>query len=171
MMDSIPLTRLVMLVSIVVAVQLVSGAPTTVTSPHLAFRLVAPAEADRDDPAIEMLHDPFTKQMIPVRREVLLDETAIAKVTYNKSDRTIYLEMTPEGAQTLERVTRDNIGRKLAIVLNGSVLVAPHINSAVSKAVAISLSPSAGEDEVKQVAIEIRKLVERVPATGPTTQP
>jgi preprotein translocase subunit SecD len=171
MMDSISLTRLVVLLSIVVAAQLVSGAPTTDTSPHLAFRLVAPDGADRDDPAIEMLHDPFTKTMIPVRREVLLDETAIAKMTYDKSERTIYLEMTPEGAQTLERVTRDNIGRKLAIALNGRVLVAPHINSAVSKAVAISLAPGTGDEEAKELVREIQKSVDRLPATGPTTQP
>ena len=118
-----------------------------------------------------MLSDPFTHEMIPVYRQVLLDESAIPTVKLIPSDHVISVEMTPDGAAKLEQVTRENIGRRLAIVLDGRIVVAPTIRSSVSKAVAISLGPSHHDDDLKKLSIELEQLLKRAPATQPTTQP
>ena len=66
--------------------------------------------------------------------ETLLTGSALKKadVSYDNLGRPqISFEMTPEGAQTFAKITRENIGRQLAITLDGVVQTAPKINSEI----------------------------------------
>lgn len=55
-----------------------------------------------------------------------------ADVSYDNLGRPqIQFEMTPEGAKIFAQITRENIGRQLAITLDGVVQTAPKINSEI----------------------------------------
>ncbi|MDO4690709.1 MAG: protein translocase subunit SecD [Fusobacterium sp.] len=55
-----------------------------------------------------------------------------ADVSYDNLGRPqIQFEMTPEGAKIFAQITRENIGRQLAITLDGVVQTAPRINSEI----------------------------------------
>lgn len=55
-----------------------------------------------------------------------------ADVSYDNLGRPqIQFEMTPEGAQKFAQITRENIGKQLAITLDGVVQTAPRINSEI----------------------------------------
>lgn len=161
--------------AILLTIQISRGGPTTEPSAapaHLAFRLVASDDADADPAKFEMLSDPFTHAMIPVDRQVLLDETDVSKVQLVPSDHVISMKMTPGGAAKLKQITAANIGRRLAIVLDGRIIIAPTIRSAVSKAVAISLGPKQTDDDLRKLTNELEQLVKRGSATTQSsTQP
>ena len=66
--------------------------------------------------------------------ETLLTGSALKKadVSYDNLGRPqISFEMTPEGAETFAKITRENIGRQLAITLDGVVQTAPKINTEI----------------------------------------
>ncbi|MGL5123869.1 MAG: protein translocase subunit SecD [Fusobacteriaceae bacterium] len=66
--------------------------------------------------------------------ETLLTGAALKKsgVSYDKLGRPqIQFEMTTEGAVKFAQITRDNIGKRLAITLDGAVQTAPMINSEI----------------------------------------
>lgn len=66
--------------------------------------------------------------------ETLLTGNALKKadVSYDNLGRPqISFELTKEGAQVFAQITRDNIGRQLAITLDGQVQTAPKINSEI----------------------------------------
>jgi preprotein translocase subunit SecD len=110
--------------------------------PRLTFRFVT------DDPAIpaDELVDPTDKggkRTLRLSREVVLDEGSVAMVDPSRlaSDPPrlgVGLEMTEAGAKKLEQITGNNIGQKLAIVLDGQILIAPNIQSKIGKHVLIT---------------------------------
>ena len=66
--------------------------------------------------------------------ETLLTGSALkkAEVSYDNLGRPqISFEMTTEGAQVFAKITRENIGRQLAITLDGVVQTAPKINTEI----------------------------------------
>lgn len=66
--------------------------------------------------------------------ETLLTGSALkkAEVSYDNLGRPqIQFEMTNEGAQAFAKITRENIGKRLAITLDGTVQTAPTINSEI----------------------------------------
>ena len=66
--------------------------------------------------------------------ETLLTGSALekAEVSYDNLGRPqISFKMTTEGAQTFAKITRENIGRRLAITLDGVVQTAPKINTEI----------------------------------------
>ena len=66
--------------------------------------------------------------------ETLLTGSALTKaaVSYDKMGRPqIQFEMNQEGASTFAQITRNNIGKQLAITLDGEVQTAPSINSEI----------------------------------------
>ncbi|MEF9932944.1 MAG: protein translocase subunit SecD [Cetobacterium sp.] len=104
--------------------------------------------------------------------ETLLTGGALKKadVSYDNLGRPqIHFEMTGEGAQTFAKITRENIGKRLAITLDGTVQTAPSINSeipsgngvitgnyTVEEAKATSTLLNAGALPVKAEIIETR---------------
>lgn len=138
--------------------------------PTLAFRLVVD-DGDGDDPTLELLTDPDAgvggKRML-VSREVLLDAGAVAKVTRLPAGELgetgpILLEMTPEGAAQLGRLSAANLNRRLAIVLDGRVLIAPVIRSVVRDQVAIQCGADATDAETDDVLGRLHAAIHALP--------
>jgi preprotein translocase subunit SecD len=99
------------------------------------FRLVA-AEGDTNSPAdvLSEARDEHRSESHRVLKTILLGERAVenAVLATNDFGKSIRFQLTTEGARKFADVTGQNIGRRLAMVWNGRVLVAPVIRSAIS---------------------------------------
>ncbi len=75
-----------------------------------------------------------------------------AGVSYdNLGQPKIEFELTPDAATRFGEVTRDNIGHRMAIVLDGELVTAPNINSAIETGSG-EITGSYSMDEAKSVA-------------------
>jgi preprotein translocase subunit SecD len=92
-----------------------------------------------------------------VSHEFIIDVDKNGKQTKTPVDR-LALEITilPEDAQKLETLTRQNIGKRLLVMLGDETLVAPNINSPISTPFVITI-----QDKSKRMKIEngLKKLV------------
>ncbi|TBH21536.1 protein translocase subunit SecD [Thermus thermamylovorans] len=86
----------------------------------------------------------------------------------------VSLTFTPEGARRFEEVTRANIGRQLAVVLDGKVYTAPVIRQAITGGQAV-IEGLASLEEASEIALVLRSGALPVPlqvaeirAIGPT---
>jgi hypothetical protein len=140
---------------------------------RLEFRLVARSSPSNDGPA-DLLPDPTdpAKTPVPVQREVLLDESAFARATatgeapdYKKL--AISLRATPEGAKRMESLSKANVNRRLAIVLDGRVIIMPNISGPMSEHLLITLGDAAETDTLREDAFRINAAINALrPAAG-----
>jgi preprotein translocase subunit SecD len=92
-----------------------------------AVRLRGPASEKSAGPA-EILH---------LQKAALIDQTSVASARVGEipmglgSRFYIDLTFTGRGKETLARVTRENLGRRLAFLIDGRVVLSPVINSAI----------------------------------------
>jgi serine/threonine protein kinase len=133
-----------------IAVRLVKDKAPTASSadakpaPRLQFRLVADAN---DTAPVETLadpDDPSGKRTLRVRKEVLLDESAVSRAAVVVSPRagippvTLEVNFTPAGGKRFAGITGGNIGKRLAVVFDGKVLSAPTICGPIGDTAVIS---------------------------------
>ncbi len=98
-----------------------------------------------------------------------------ARVQFDRFNRPeVALEFTAEGAKKFADLTRNNIGRRLAIVLDGTIYSAPNIKTAITDGRAV-ITGINDLDEATQIALVLRSgslpvplHVEEVRAIGPT---
>lgn len=98
-----------------------------------------------------------------------------ARVQYDRFNRPeVALEFTSEGAKKFAELTRNNIGRRLAIVLDGTIYSAPTIQTAITDGRAV-ITGINDLDEATRIALVLRSgslpvplHVEEVRAIGPT---
>ena len=92
-----------------------------------------------------------------MQKTPLLDQTAIRSVTVGKNSAgapVIDVEFSPEGRELFAAVTRENINKRLALVLNGQVYSAPTIRSEISEGRA-QITGNFSEAEAKALAEKI----------------
>ena len=79
-----------------------------------------------------------------------------AKVEFNQTTGSAYvgLEFNEEGAKLFAEITRDNVGKVLAIILDGVVISAPVINEEIDN----GLAAITGQFDVDQVRVLVRDL-------------
>lgn len=79
-----------------------------------------------------------------------------AQATFDQFGRLqVSLTFTGEGAKKFEEVTRQNISRRLAVVLDGKVFTAPNIRSAISGGQAV-IEGLSGLEEASEIALVLR---------------
>ena len=95
----------------------------------LEFRLVAEADADAAD--FDLLLERASKDKIPVLKQAVVsaDDLVYAQPGFDplSSAPMVNFRFNGRGRQQLAAVTTENVGRVLAIVLNGEVVSAPRI--------------------------------------------
>jgi len=79
-------------------------------------------------------------EKLEVQKKVLMDQTSLksAAVITNKFDGSLQIEIkfTARGQQGFAEVTGQNIGDRLAIIIDGQVITAPRINTEISDGIA-----------------------------------
>jgi len=90
-----------------------------------------------------------------VSKEVLLDESHVKSAETRTDQRTgeaqIMVTLNNEGAARFAKATKENIGRRLAIVLNGQIVSAPRIAEAITGG-KIMISGNFTEKEAQELA-------------------
>ncbi|MFO0916231.1 MAG: hypothetical protein U0795_24950 [Pirellulales bacterium] len=106
-------------------------------APTLEFRLAE----DTESPGWQKLALPGSDQPIFVAAEASLNGSHIERVSFYKDrsgNPSIGLVLTDDGAKVMEATTSRNLNKKLAIVLDGKVLIAPTIRTTITKEVEIT---------------------------------
>ena len=115
---------------------------------RLQFRLVT--DADDAAPA-DTLTDSGSKEQLRVRREALLDESAVSSATVAKApaDGGVQIEVifTEAGAKRFAEITGASVGKRLAMVFDGKLLSAPTIRSVIRDKAVITGKFTTGEAE------------------------
>jgi preprotein translocase subunit SecD len=111
-------------------------AANTPVSPAFEMRLVvdAPSSHSKRMPLITKRADSVYTNMLNVERTILLDQTAIKSVngsTDALGHPIIDITLTDAGKKEFAGITRDNIGKQLAIVIDGKLYEAPLIRSEI----------------------------------------
>lgn len=102
--------------------------------------------------------DKSTNETIYVQKKVLLNQTALksAKVITNSLGHPqVQITFTKAGQKQFAVVTRDNIGKRLAIIIDGQLCDAPKILAEVPGGVAVISGSS--KQEAEQLASKIRE--------------
>lgn len=138
------------------------------TTAVLNFQLVA-TEGSIENPGkdnvvlYEEIRDPLTKEVISTRpylleREVLLkgDRIRDSRVSFSQTGQaSVSLSLDDKGRRIFSEITRDNVGRMLAIVLDGKVQSAPRINEQISGGEAV-ITGSFSPEEAAELALVLR---------------
>ena len=99
----------------------------------LEFRLVA-GPGDDDAEVVPAPGEPGGE--LRLLRDVPLDASHVESVRRDQDDRGLpaaRLTFTDDGARRMGDLTGDNVGRRLAVVLDGEVLTAPTINARITR--------------------------------------
>ncbi len=108
---------------------------------------------------VELLYDRKTKEPLLVETRTIMtgDMLSSAKVDFNSQfgQPTIAFELTDKGAGLFASATEENVGRRLAIVLDNSVQSAPVIKSRIGQGRGV-IEGSFTNDEAKDLALVLR---------------
>lgn len=84
---------------------------------------------------------PSGNELVHLEKEVLMDGTAIRWVSASSDRHTgmaaLHLRFTEEGAVRLGELTAQHIGRRMALLLNGKVIIAPLIQQPIREGRAV----------------------------------
>ena len=137
----------------------VAGAAGSTNSP--VFQIPLAIDAPSGDS--ELMSIVSSKEAVNVRKEVLLDESALksAKAVTDKQGSTqIELTFSGEGRKRFAEATRKNVGRRLAIIGAGRLYCAPMIRSEISGGKAIIVGFSS-EREAKDLAAKFNEAISK----------
>ena len=128
------------------------------------FRLVLNAPSAKADPMtiVQQGADAKAAQTLYIQKKVLLDQTDLmsASVITNQpaGKPRIQITFTDAGAKRFAKVTRQNIGKRLAIIIDGRLYSAPMIKSEIRGGQA-EISGNFSEPEANNLAAKINQSV------------
>ena len=122
------------------AVVITGGPAVTIVlnPPALQFRLVMDEATADSEPMTNLgagLNPLKQPEVLNIQKTVLLDQTSVKRATalwHNQVPPQIDIQLTDDGAKRLAAVTRENIGKRLAIIIDGKLCLAPRIASEIS---------------------------------------
>ncbi len=102
--------------------------------PVFQLRLASSEPSDKAERMILVNKDKFN-EVLYVEKKILLDQSAVksAKAVNDKTRKqaSVLIVFTGAGRKQFAEVTRENTGRRLAIIINGQILTAPVIRAEV----------------------------------------
>ena len=103
-------------------------------------------------------------EVLSVQKTALLDQTDLKAATVSTNTPTgapvIEIAFTDKGANHFAKVTRQNIGKRLAIVIDGQVYSAPTIRAEITGGRG-QISGSFSEQEARKLAAKISKSLQK----------
>lgn len=90
----------------------------------------------------------------------------IDQMSTNLPPPQITITFTPEGGKRIEKITQKHIGKQLAMVFEGKVLIAPSIHESISSG-AFTIAGSFTETEAKEMVSKINKAIKSRAVTDP----
>ncbi len=118
---------------------LVAVARVTAAPPIIQFRLVVDNPTADSEPMTVVQPNNSPKQPQPevlnIQKAALLDSSDVKNATASVGrigQPFIDIKLTDNGSKRFAEVTRQNIGKRLAIVIDGKLYSAPRINSAIT---------------------------------------
>ena len=138
------------------------------TTAVLEFMLVA-NNVSIDNPGkdhvvlVEEIRDPLTKEVVstrpyPLEKKVLLqgDRIRDSRVSFSQTGQaSVGLSLDDKGKRAFADITRNNVGRLLAIVLDGKVQSAPRINEEIAGGEAV-ITGNFSPEEAAELALVLR---------------
>jgi preprotein translocase subunit SecD len=143
-----------------------AAAATVFASPPPLFqlRLVLDKPSADSEPMTEIRHDRYDNQTntLNVQKTVLLDQTALesAKVVNESGRHDIAIHFTKNGAARFAEITRQNVTKRLAIIINGKFCAAPKIMDPISNGSA-QIFGGFTQREAKDIVKQINDAVAR----------
>ncbi|MGA3285589.1 MAG: hypothetical protein ABSD57_14170 [Verrucomicrobiota bacterium] len=102
-------------------------------------------------------------ETLNVQKKVLLNQTALRSAVVSTSRpgySQIDFSLTAEGKKRFAEITRQNIGKRLAIVIDGQLITAPTIQSVITSGKG-QITGNFTEQEAKDLAARINKAIAR----------
>jgi preprotein translocase subunit SecD len=135
------------------------------SGPVFQMRLVAEASSEGTEEMVVVGTGKETaqKETLPVLKKVLIDQKDLKSARVNKDQLgrpQIEIRFTDEGKKRFAEVTRDSIGKRLAIVIGGQLYSAPKIMAEISGGTAM-ISGSFSEQEAKELADRITEALKK----------
>jgi preprotein translocase subunit SecD len=100
------------------------------------------------------------KEVLFVQKAVLLDQTDLKSATGSTNAQIVAsqidISFTDKGAKHFAEVTRQNIGKRLAIVIDGQIYSAPNIQAEITGGAA-KITGSFSQQEARDLAAKISK--------------
>jgi preprotein translocase subunit SecD len=124
--------------------------------PVLQFRLATNAPSEGAEKMVQeyQRNGETVTQVLYVQREVLLDETMLKSASVGKDHfghSQIDLTFNEAGKKKFAEVTRENLHKQLAVLIDGKIYTAPVIASEISAGKAV-ITGDYSEAEVKELA-------------------
>jgi preprotein translocase subunit SecD len=140
-----------------------------------AVRLTLRWVVDGNPPDADLIPDPSDltgTSKLAVSRDVLLDQDdflSASPAVNADGDLTAVLVLTDEGSEKLLNITSNNIGKRLAILLDDRIIIAPVIRGDISKQCEIDLGQSNKENA--RIVSQLHAAVYYSSTRPSTTQP
>jgi preprotein translocase subunit SecD len=116
----------------------------------------ASADFTATGPDTERMYDSEGRPYL-IKKEVVLsgDSLVDANTTYHEGQPAVGFRFNDVGAQKFAEITKENIGKFFAIVLDGKIVTAPRINSVINQGSGV-ISGNFTTEEANQVALLLR---------------
>jgi preprotein translocase subunit SecD len=136
------------------------------TSQVFQMRLVAdqPSSETEQMTLVQTWHGKEQKEVLFVQKTALLDQTDLKSATVSTnaqmSTPQIDISFTDKGTKRFAEVTRQNIGKRLAIIIGGQIYSAPHIQAEITSGDG-QITGSFSEQEARDLAAKISKTLQK----------
>jgi SecD/SecF fusion protein len=130
------------------------------------MRLVAdkPSSETEQMTLVEKRHAREHTEVLSIQKTALLDQTDLKSATVSTNTPTgapvIEIAFTDKGAKRFAKVTRQNIGKRLAIIIDGQVYWAPTLQTEITAGRG-QISGSFSEQEARDLAAKISKTLQK----------
>jgi preprotein translocase subunit SecD len=108
------------------------------------------------NPELQQIYD-YQNRAYFIKKEVILSGDLLidANTTYHEGQPAVAFRFNDVGSKKFAQITKDNIGKLFAIVLDGKIITAPRINSVINQGSGV-ISGSFTTKEANEVALLLR---------------
>jgi len=153
--------------AVVCLVAVVAMAADSTKPPVFQMRLVAESpSADSEQLICQSTNGEtgrISVEKLNVQKKILLDETAVKSAVASKGWQDYWqvdFSLTPDGTRRFAEITGQNLGKRLAIVIDGQLITAPIIQSSITGGKG-QITGTFTKQEAKDLAAKINRAIGR----------